>query len=197
MVRLRAFLPVFVITASAAVPLHASLVINPTFDSSITSQSDASGIESVIDSAIQMFETTYANSVTVSIEFYAMSGGLGESQVGFVYIEPYQTFYNALAAKDANPAAIAGLTANGGDSSTNPVNGTSDIYVKSANLRAVGLSGAPLCNVTGNSGDLSLQHEHGWRGGRGRRPHWPEYVDNVPAQFKRRFDLESAGCHRA
>jgi len=84
-----------------------------------------------------------------------MSGGLGESQVGFVYNENYQQFYNALAATDANPAAIAGLTANGGNSATSPVNGSTVIGVNSVNLRALGLSGAPLCNVTGTAGNLS------------------------------------------
>jgi hypothetical protein len=68
---------------------------------------------------------------------------------------PYQGYYNALVATNANPAAIAGLTANGGNAANNPVNGTNVINVKSADLRAVGLAGAPLCNVTGPSGNLT------------------------------------------
>ena len=75
-----------------------------------------------------------------------MNGGLGESQT---FIDPinYKTFYNALVATNANPAAIAGLNANGGDSATNPVTHTSTIDVTPVNLRAVGLAGAPLCST--------------------------------------------------
>lgn len=148
MVRVRTILPVFLIAASAGLPAHAGLIIDPSFDTSITSQTGAAGIEATIDNAISVFENAYSNNITVLIDFYAMSAGLGESQVGFVYTPSYQTYYNALATTNANPAAIAGLTANGGNSANNPVNGTTVIDVKSADLRAVGLSAAaPLCNA--------------------------------------------------
>ncbi len=116
MVRAQTIMPALLVTAAACLPLHASLIIVPTFDSSITSQSGAAAIESTIDSAISFFESTYTNNISVSIDFYAMTSGLGESQEGFVYNQSYLAYYNALETTDANPAALAGLTANGGNS---------------------------------------------------------------------------------
>jgi hypothetical protein len=141
--------------STIGVPAQANLMITPIFDSSITSQADASGIENAINMAIGVFETTYANPINVKIEFQAIGSGLGDSQEGFDYIQNYNAFYNALVTVDANPSAVAGLTARGGNSFLNPVNHTSTLDVKSANLRAVGLSGDPLCNVTGTSGSLT------------------------------------------
>ena len=152
MVKVRTILPALLIAAAASLPAHAGFIIDPTFDSSITSQTGAGAIESTINQAISFFESTYSNNITVSIDFYAMTAGLGESQVGFVYNQGYQSYYNALVTTNANPAAIAGLTANGGNAANNPVSGNNVIDVKSADLRAVGLSGAPLCNVTANTG---------------------------------------------
>lgn len=154
MVGSRRISPVLLILALAGAPAHAGLIIDPVFDASITGQANAAGIEGTIDSAIATFENTYSNNISASIEFYAMSGGLGESQVGFVYGIPYQAYYDALVATNANPAAIAGLTLDGGNSTLNPVNGTGTIDIKSANARAVGFSDAsPLCNVIGSEGN--------------------------------------------
>jgi hypothetical protein len=140
----------FFVAASSA---SAGLIINPIFDSSITSLASAAAIETSIQGAIATFESTYATPITVTIDFESMSGGLGESQT---FIDPtnYKTFYNALVATNANAAAIAGLNANGGNSNTNPVTHTGTIDVTPVNLRAVGLAGAPLCNVTGSPGNL-------------------------------------------
>jgi hypothetical protein len=55
-------------------------------------------------------------------------------------------------ANDGNPAAIAGLDANGGDPNTNggvnPVGNVNEIEIKSANARALGIDIAPGCVVT-------------------------------------------------
>ncbi len=128
-------------------PARANLIITPTFDSSITGDTNAAAIEASINSAITMFEGTYSNSINVLIYFQEETTGLGGSQF-FDYQESYQTFYNKLVAKNANPAAIAGLNASGGHSATNPVTGTSNLEVKSANLRAVGINVAPGCTPT-------------------------------------------------
>jgi hypothetical protein len=137
------------------VPAQANLIITPIFDSSITSSANAVAIETTINSAISVFETTFSNSINVKIDFENMTSGLGESQVGFVYIQNYQQYYNALVSTNANPAAIAGLTANLGNAANNPVTGTTSIFVNSADSRAVGLSGGALCNVIGSAGNLS------------------------------------------
>ena len=128
------------------VPGKANLIITPIFDSSITRDVNASGIESTINAAIGFFESTYSNPIDVIIEFQEGSA-LGYNQEGFVYTENYYTFYNALVAENANTAAIAGLNQSGGNSWLNPVTGSMVISVKSANMRALGLGGGPLCNV--------------------------------------------------
>ena len=140
-------------------PAHASLLITPTFDSSITSDSNAASIEGAINSAIQMFDNLYSNPITVSI-YFQEGGGLGDSNT-VVYEGAYTTVYSALVATDANPAAIAALNANGGDPFTNgfvnPEGGVNEIEIKSANARALGFNVAPGCVVTptgnGHSGN--------------------------------------------
>lgn len=139
---------------------QANLIIQPLFDTSITSDPNAVGIENSIDAAIAVFEARYSNPITVKIEFQKGSA-LGSSQVGFVYVNSYHQYYNALVATDANAAAIAGLTSNGGNSYSNPVTHDSGILLKSANARAVGLSGDPLCNVTGGAGSLTCSSTPG------------------------------------
>jgi hypothetical protein len=147
-------LPVLV-SVGAVIPARANLIITPTFDSTITGDTNAASIEGAIDTAIGVFQSTFFNPITVSILFQE-GGGLGESQTGFIYTPTYSSFYTHLVANDANAAAIAGLTANGGNGVDNPVTGTADIDVKSANERALGYSSAnPLCNPVGTSGSLT------------------------------------------
>ncbi len=138
-----------------AVPAHANLLITPVFDSSITSDPNAAGIESTINAAISVFESTYTNPIDVLIYFQEGSA-LGQSSYETTAV-PYQTFYNHLVTNNANPAAIAGLAANGGAGVDNPVTGTPDIDLKPANAAALGISanGANManCYLTGGSGD--------------------------------------------
>src|SRR5581483_10908392 len=58
---------------------NANLVINPVFQSSITSDSNAATIESTINAAISNVEGDIANSVTVIIDFGEVNSGLGQS----------------------------------------------------------------------------------------------------------------------
>jgi hypothetical protein len=152
-------LSIAVLCMPCALPARANLIINATFDSSITSDPSAASIEGAINTAIQEFETLYSNPVTVSI-YFQEGGDLGTSNT-LIYNVPYATadgttgVYNQLVATDANPAAIAALNANGGDPYTNggvnPVGGINDIEMKSANLRALGYTVAPSCVVTPQS----------------------------------------------
>jgi PEP-CTERM motif len=140
------------LTASIAfvMPARAGLIIDTIFDNTITSDSNAASIEAVIDTAVQRFESLYSNPITVSILFQE-GGGLGQSN-DVVYGVPYTNFYSGLVANNANPAAIAGLNANGGNPNTNgrvnPVGGVNLIELKSANARAVGIDIPPGCVVT-------------------------------------------------
>ena len=61
-----------------AAPAHADFVINATFDSSITSQTNAAAIEGAINAAIGVLEKDITSNVTVSIDFQATNSGLGQ-----------------------------------------------------------------------------------------------------------------------
>lgn len=135
-------LPVLLTSILAAIPAYADLIITPVFDSSISSDLNASSIEGTINSAISVFESTYTNNIDVTIYFQEGSQ-LGESNFETTNIS-YQTFYNQLVATDANPAAIAGLP----DQPDNPVNGSRSIEIKSANARAIGIDVPADCYLT-------------------------------------------------
>jgi hypothetical protein len=113
------------------------LAITPTFDAALTV-----GESSVIKSAINFYECTFTDPITVTIKFQHMASGLGQSST-WLYPISYSTFSNALHT-DANPssaddaAALASLPI----ASTNPVNGSANILVKTATIRALGIGGS-------------------------------------------------------
>jgi hypothetical protein len=128
------------LTLSAA-PARAGLVINPTFDVSITSDPNAAAIEGVINNAIAIYQNTFSDPISVNITFRSMTTGLGSSSTAFA-TGPYSSYLAALKADatSANDATAISLLPN---SATNPVNGSTLINVKTANLRAVGINVAP------------------------------------------------------
>ncbi|MCU1234310.1 MAG: hypothetical protein JWP63_2277 [Candidatus Solibacter sp.] len=102
---------------------------------------NGAAIQATINSAIAIYESTFADPITVSIKFQSSNSGLGSSSTFFANVA-YQTYPNALIAdgKSADDAvALAGLPAG----PNNPVNGPSTINVKTANLRAVGINVNP------------------------------------------------------
>ena len=122
--------------------------IVPTFDSSITSDTNVTAIEGAINTAISTIESDFTNQLTVDI-YFQEGGGLGQSNF-LVYDEPYSgngSFYKGLVKNNSNSAAIAALQA-AGYTTVNPVGGTNNIEMKSANARAVGINTLPGCNVT-------------------------------------------------
>jgi len=149
-IELRFVLPVLLVLIATGSLARANLIIVPTFDNSIAGDANAAGIEGTINSAISLFEDTYSNPITVDI-YFQEGGGLGESNFLY-YAATYSYFYSRLVATDANPAAIAGLQLNGGASTHNPVTGTSQIDIKSANARALGINVAPGCLPTASPG---------------------------------------------
>ena len=123
---------------------HAGLIITPTFDSSITSDGGAAGIESAINGAILAIEgaVTSPNNITVNIYFEEMSGGLGESTTGF-YAETYAAYYNAFKAVATQPGQLTALASLGpapGSSTPNPVNNTANVIITSAEGRNLGFN---------------------------------------------------------
>jgi hypothetical protein len=148
----QAVFALFLFTAGAS----ANLIIIPTFDSSITSLSNAAAVETTIDSAIGMYETTFSNNISVNITFQNMSSGLGQSEFN-VFDISYSTFRQALANNTHDPVDLAALallpSCSGFSAGTcpNPVTGTTDVLIKQANAAALRInlgSGLPTSDGT-------------------------------------------------
>ena len=131
-----------------SLPSHA-LVIHPTF----TGLSAA--VQTEINSAIQFYEQTFSDPITVEIEFHDMADGLGRSD-GHFYFWSYDNYRNALIADATSPSdtlAVATLPAG----ATDPILGKPFISLRSATGRAIGLPTPGLdtvipgiCNFTGD-----------------------------------------------
>ena len=117
-----------------------ALSIAPTFDSTITSDPNAAGIEGVINTVINTYETDFTDPITVTINFREMTSGLGQSNTWF-YDLRYSSFITALHAdaKSADDATALGLLP---IQLTNPVTGSSIINVKTAEIRALNITGS-------------------------------------------------------
>jgi hypothetical protein len=118
-----------------------ALTIVPAFDATITSDVNATTIENTINSAIQFYAARYSDPVTVTIQFKEIStSGLYGSSSWWYYIISYSSFRTALAqhATTANDARAMSLLPS---ASTNPVTGSSNIRVKTANLHVLGFTG--------------------------------------------------------
>lgn len=79
---------------------HALLIV-PTFDSNLTSQSNASALEAAIETAISAIDGLYSNPGTVQVLFEFNSGVLGQSQDG----ESFVTYSQYTAQLTSNSAA--------------------------------------------------------------------------------------------
>lgn len=130
-----------VVAAGVSTPAHASLTIVPTFDPSIAS---VPGAEGAIDAAITTLETDISSpkNISVSIYFANMSSGLGESTTSLASMA-YYTYYNAfekIATQPNQLTALASLGPAPGVNTPNPVNGTPNIFVSSAEARNLGFN---------------------------------------------------------
>ena len=136
-----------------AAPAYANLTITATFASSITSDPNATAIEGVINNAIGFYESTFADPITVAIDFGEMTSGLGSSSTYFANVS-YSQYLAALKAdaKGATDAIAISLLAN---VANNPVNGNNTIDVKTANLRAVGINANPPVGQPDGTVDLN------------------------------------------
>lgn len=142
--------------AAAATTTASGLIINPTFDSSITGDPKSAAIQSMINQAIALYPSLFGDSVTAEILFrYSdtepdgtpiTSGVIAESRF-IVYGVPWGTyiFYLKADAKTTNDT-----TANAGLPST-PL--TPNLAPASANGRAIGLNTPPAMFADGTVGD--------------------------------------------
>ncbi|MCW3052921.1 MAG: hypothetical protein JWN14_2091 [Chthonomonadales bacterium] len=134
---------------------HAQLVITPTFDATITGGTNAAAIQAAITSAIATYQTSFTDPINVTIQFGEMSTGLGQSQATS-YKFGYGTLHNALIA-DATSADDATALAHLPGGANNPVNGTANMTIKTANIRALGIAGSfPSILAGGFDGIIGL-----------------------------------------
>jgi len=144
MVRMRLFAGVaagsfFVL---AAAPAHANLVINPTWDSTITSDPNGATVMATINSAIGFYNSTFSDNIVVEITFKEMATGLGASTTG-IFRPTYNSYRLALEADASTPAdalAISHLPNQVND----PVTGIhASMVLARANARALGGTTSP------------------------------------------------------
>ena len=116
----------------------ANLVINPTFDSSITSSGSSAQIQATINQAIAFYNANYTDPITVEITFKVANTGLGSSSTGFIF-DTYSNFRTQLGADASTPddATALSFLATG---AVNPVTGGANVAISRANAKALGYS---------------------------------------------------------
>ena len=127
-------LPTTAVSALLGLALSSSaqaLVINATY----TGLSAA--VQAEIGSAIDFYQTTFSDPITVNIEFHEIKSGLGRSDLHFYFWE-YQSYRAALIG-DATSPDDATANATLGPPPNEPILGKRFITLKPANGRAVGL----------------------------------------------------------
>ncbi len=115
-----------------------SLTIVPTFDSSITGDPNGAAMEAAINAAIQVYESTYTDDVTVQITFVNdTTVGLGQSDT-FYFTVSYSSYHTALKNKaaDANDTNALSKLPNGNH---DPVVSGTQVNLTTALYRCVGL----------------------------------------------------------
>jgi hypothetical protein len=132
---------VALVAALASPSRTRALTINPTFDSTITSDTNAATIEATINSAIAVYEARFTDPITVAFDFKESTSGLAGSTTYYTTVA-YSDYLTALtnhvtSADDA--IAVNHLPATTG----NPVNGNSQITLKDPLARALGFSASP------------------------------------------------------
>jgi PEP-CTERM motif len=125
------------------------------YESSITGNSKASTIETSINTAITSIESQFFNPITVYISFddptvsgqISIGSNIGEN-VTNEYLVTYSQFIQALALDDNRPYDVTAMLHLDSSATVDPVNGNSDMLLKSANAEALGFS---IPNVVSSS----------------------------------------------
>ncbi len=133
------------LTVLFSLPARANITFIVNFESSVTSDPNAAAVEGDINSVISLYESMITNNITVTVDFAEMSGGLGESDTFFSPGVSYNTYCNDLQATIGGTSVGTTIFGSGGSigttcGSTDPVVGNSNIDLKTANARAVGIS---------------------------------------------------------
>ncbi|HET6887808.1 MAG TPA: VCBS repeat-containing protein [Candidatus Udaeobacter sp.] len=131
------------------------LIINPTFDSSITGNPNAAAIEAMINRAISFHESLFSDPITIQIRFrYSTTGpdgaplpaGAAAQSVFVIYQIPWSIYIDALRA-DARTSNDSVANASLPATALSP-----NIKPRSAGGRAVGLDTPPAMRADGTIG---------------------------------------------
>ena len=130
-----------------------TLVINPIFDTNITTKANAYEITNSIISAIQVLEQHIANPICVKILFSATTDTnvLAESMTPTNDLE-YSNYLSALQAKPNKSAFALTALSNMPTNSNTGINGASQVSLTAANLMVVGRADLASSLVAGNGG---------------------------------------------
>jgi hypothetical protein len=122
------------------VPAHATITFNASFDSSLTAPEIAAISLALVNIQANI---TSPNTITVSIYYTSMTGGLGESLTS-EYEPSYFQYYNAFKANATQTDAVEALNSLGtapvSSTSPDPVNTSDDVIVTSAEGRNLGFA---------------------------------------------------------
>ena len=133
-----------------------NLVINATFDSTITSDPNAATIEGTINSVIALYQASFSDPVTMAITFHETSSGLGFSSTYYNVGISYSSIHAKLVAGATtvnDTKALAHLP----NTTANPANGSTTMELTLPNGRALGFSGSDWNPSTGQpDGDIYL-----------------------------------------
>jgi len=129
-----------VLLLSGDIPTY-GLVIKPVFDSSIANDPKAASIMNTINSAIAVYEASFSDPITVTINFQETSSGLGASSTYFT-TKSYSSYLSHLAS-DSSTASDSTALAHLPGGFSNPVNGNRSVTLSTANARAIGYNSNP------------------------------------------------------
>jgi hypothetical protein len=124
-----------------AIPAQASITFSVNYGASISSDPNFATIQQSINSALAVYTSQIITNVNVALNFEGMGSGLGQSNT-FIGTLSYAQVRAALvtnATSVDDSVALANLP--GGPN--NPVNGSTNLIVTTANLRALGFNAPP------------------------------------------------------
>lgn len=139
---------------AAAGPRASGLTITPIFDSSITNDPRGADMMASINAAIAVYQNTYSDPVTVTINFKNVKSGLGSSLTN--YFTASFTDYRAALVAHASTAQDKQALAQIPSGANNPVNGDPKITLATALARALGFDANPPSGAQDSSISLNM-----------------------------------------
>jgi hypothetical protein len=140
--------------ASATTTASSGLIINATFDGSITSNPNAAAIEAAINRAIAIFESLFSDRLTIPILFRYSTKGADGSPVAGVSQSEFAVYPNITWSAYINALAADSRSSNDFTARASlPSSALSaNVVVSSANGRAIGLDTPPGIFANGTVG---------------------------------------------